>query len=493
VQRWQYHAQGSVSGAVVIVGDLVYASSDDDVLHALDLATGNERWTFSPPKPPVSGPTVVDGVVYAFDGAGTLFALDAATGLIRWHAPAPLDGPSSLTVGAGSLYVGTADGALVALDVTTGAERWRYPVSSTGGRVNNPAFADGIVYAGSDSDGFAAVDATTGALLWHFVTGPSSATAVVAEGIAYIGDHIDTGPVPGHRYALDARSGKLLWHLDQQRRSPAVSDGVAYFGSDSGLVMAHATATSTELWKFQVQGAAVGAAVAGDVFYVAADAEHRLYALDTASGKELWHFDLDGGISCCVAVADGAIFVGTDAGSVYRIDGDGTTISPGSSATAPPSPTAPPSTPPTASPVGFPPPVEFVWSATGDGEGMKFPGAMAIDPKGRLWVADTGNSRFAIFDPDSTFVEYWEHRGSGRGEFLLQQSNGDGCGAIAFAPDGSFYVLDCGNYRVEHFDKNRTFIKDWGSFGTVQASSSVRPGLRSTRRAWSTCSTVSAA
>jgi tripartite motif-containing protein 71 len=97
---------------------------------------------------------------------------------------------------------------------------------------------------------------------------------------------------------------------------------------------------------------------------------------------------------------------------------------------------------------------------------MDFPGDMALDPKGRLWVADTGNSRFAIFDPDGTFVEYWEHRGTGEGEFILEQSNGDGFGAIAFAPDGSFYVLDVGNRRVEHFDNERRFISSWGGFGS---------------------------
>ena len=40
VLQWRYQAGGSVSGAVVIVGGLVYTSSDDNVLHALDLTTG---------------------------------------------------------------------------------------------------------------------------------------------------------------------------------------------------------------------------------------------------------------------------------------------------------------------------------------------------------------------------------------------------------------------------------------------------------------------
>jgi tripartite motif-containing protein 71 len=121
----------------------------------------------------------------------------------------------------------------------------------------------------------------------------------------------------------------------------------------------------------------------------------------------------------------------------------------------------------TATSVG-PSPVEFLWSAAGPGD-LMCPWDMALDPNGRLWVADTCSSRFAIFNADGSFIEYWEHRGSGIGEFNLQRaSNQDGLGAIAFAPDGSFYVLDVGNRRVEHFDTQRTFINAWGGFGDTQ-------------------------
>ena len=110
-------------------------------------------------------------------------------------------------------------------------------------------------------------------------------------------------------------------------------------------------------------------------------------------------------------------------------------------------------------------PVEHLWSATGGADGMKFPLDMALDPQGKLWVADTGNSRFAIFTPDGKFVEDWGGKGVGKGQFDLQRANGDGYGAIEFAPDGSFYVLDVGNYRVQHFDADRVFLGSWGGRG----------------------------
>jgi diacylglycerol O-acyltransferase / trehalose O-mycolyltransferase len=116
------------------------------------------------------------------------------------------------------------------------------------------------------------------------------------------------------------------------------------------------------------------------------------------------------------------------------------------------------------SPTASSSPVEHLWSATGP-EGMRFPWDMAIDPQGRLWVADTGNSRFAIFTPEGAFVEYWGTKGSGDGEFDLQRDGGDGYGAIEFAPDGSFYVLDVGNLRVQHFDSDRQLLGSWGGPG----------------------------
>ena len=330
VLRWRYQAQGSVNANVSIVGDLVYASSTDGILHALDLASGTERWRFTPAHTPVSGPAVADGVVYAFDGVGTLFALDTASGQERWHAAAALNGPSNPTVGAGAIYVGTEDGMLVAIDSATGAERWRSTVAAQGGTVHSPAYADGMVYVSGDPGGLVAVEAATGKSVWHLDTsGYRTGTAVVAAGVAYIGGGAD-GDV-GRLWAVDAHTGSALWEVDEPLFSPAVSEGTAYSGSESGLVAAHDTATGEELWRFQVQGAARPLAVADGVVYVPADAEHRVYALDTASGSELWHFDVDSGIDCCAAVAHGSVFVGTGLGGVYDIGGGGSATSPASS------------------------------------------------------------------------------------------------------------------------------------------------------------------
>ena len=93
----------------------------------------------------------------------------------------------------------------------------------------------------------------------------------------------------------------------------------------------------------------------------------------------------------------------------------------------------------------------------------------AIDPAtGNIWVTSPWENDFWIFRPDGTFVETWGTAGTGNSQFHLtthDQSHPDADGAVAFAPDGSFYVTDGGNNRIQQFDAHRKFVRAWGTFG----------------------------
>jgi outer membrane protein assembly factor BamB len=322
VLRWRFQADGAVPENVSVAGDLAYASSDDGVLHALDVVTGAERWHFVADHPPLKGPLVDHGVVYVFDGVGVLHAFDARTGDPRWRSTIPVSGPTDSTVGGGEVFVGSDDGSLVAMDAATGTERWRVPISLRG-PTHAPAYIEDHVVVAAAGGGFVRVDARDGAIAWRFDTGESATgTAVIADGIAYLGASATSGET-GTLWAVDATTGTKRWHIGQAIFSPAVSDGVAYSGSLALGVVAIDTSDGHQLWTFPVQGPARPLAVANGVVYVPAGAERRVYALDSVTGSELWRFDVDADIWCCVAVADGAAFVGTQLGGVYAIAGTG--------------------------------------------------------------------------------------------------------------------------------------------------------------------------
>jgi len=91
--------------------------------------------------------------------------------------------------------------------------------------------------------------------------------------------------------------------------------------------------------------------------------------------------------------------------------------------------------------------VEFVsqWgtSCTGDGE-FYDPRGVAVASDGSVYVSDYRNHRIQKFTSEGLFVSKWGTEGTSDGEF-------DGPTFVAEASDGSVYVTDSGNYRIQKF------------------------------------------
>jgi len=111
-------------------------------------------------------------------------------------------------------------------------------------------------------------------------------------------------------------------------------------------------------------------------------------------------------------------------------------------------------------------PVNGMWGkannklGTGDGE-FNRPGHVAVAPDGSFYVTDRKNNRIQKFDINGNFDGKWGKNdgdgtwGTGDGEFKSPQG-------IAVAPDGSFYVADHLNHRIQKFDINGFFVGKWG-------------------------------
>jgi outer membrane protein assembly factor BamB len=318
VLRWRYQAEGAANQPVVTSPDLAYTSTDEGTLHALSLADGSQRWSWLPEHLPASAAALEGGTLYVFDGIGTLFALDPATGAERWHADTSVGAPTQPTFGDGMLLVTGDDNAVHALSLTDGSERWRYAVPGGAG-LHNVAFADGMVAVAADTGGYTGLDAATGTERWHHdLGGDPSGTAVIAEGVAFVGASGDGG---GHLDALDAATGTLLWSDPESLFSPAVAEGVAVSPGSTGAVVAHDVRTGRELWRTPVTGNTRPLAIADGTVFVGADDQHLVLGLDLHTGAERWSFPVDAGIDCCVGVARGVVLLGTGNGSVYAIGG----------------------------------------------------------------------------------------------------------------------------------------------------------------------------
>jgi len=83
------------------------------------------------------------------------------------------------------------------------------------------------------------------------------------------------------------------------------------------------------------------------------------------------------------------------------------------------------------------------------------PTDVAFGPKGEIYIADGyGNSRVVKFDKNGKFLKEWGKRGGAPGEFHTPHS-------IVADSQGRVYVADRENYRVQVFDGEGNFHKEW--------------------------------
>jgi quinohemoprotein ethanol dehydrogenase len=128
-----------------------------------------------------SSPVVKDRMMYVNAGA-RVYALNAKTGETVWAwSSRVLPSFQGVAVGEGKVFVGLTNGHVAALDQKTGVVIWNQPIGADppqkGESVTGaPTYANGMVFAGLANGDWAlrgrvvALDAKTGRELWHFFT-----------------------------------------------------------------------------------------------------------------------------------------------------------------------------------------------------------------------------------------------------------------------------------------------------------------------------------
>ncbi|MBE3117943.1 MAG: NHL repeat-containing protein, partial [Candidatus Atribacteria bacterium] len=117
---------------------------------------------------------------------------------------------------------------------------------------------------------------------------------------------------------------------------------------------------------------------------------------------------------------------------------------------------------------------DLVLGAAGSEPGQfQSPRAVAVAADGSLYVVDSMNDRIQHLSPDGQVLQVWGTPRAGTGTTTpADVSQGEAPGGtfnepwgIAVAPDGSVYVADTWNYRIQKFTADGTFVSMWGFFG----------------------------
>lgn len=155
-----------------------------------------------------------------------------------------------------------------------------------------------------------------------------------------------------------------------------------------------------------------------------------------------------------------------------------TTITPVAAASAPPTTasTLAPSPVATAQPLTY----QFVWKLSTKEAPLLEAGVGAVDTQGSVYLL-TASEQVVILDPNGQVIRAFGGHGSQEGQFNYQQEistplypAGGVAGAdLAVALDGTIYVADGGNFRVQAFDPTGKFLFAWGTRGRADGEFEV--------------------
>lgn len=95
------------------------------------------------------------------------------------------------------------------------------------------------------------------------------------------------------------------------------------------------------------------------------------------------------------------------------------------------------------------------------------PRSLAVAPDGSLYVADTGNHRIVHLAADGAFLGEWGSFSGGSGPAPAGTFNEPW--GVAVAGDGTVWVADTWNHRLQHFTGRGEFLRMFGYFGQAES------------------------
>jgi len=315
-----------------VADGVVYAASHDGEVIALTADKGRRLWRVKTKLQLGGGPAVGEGIVALGSTKGELVALEAQTGKTRWQHQLSGEIIARPTVSNGLVFVRTVDGFLTALSEVDGSVRWSsdQPVPKLSLRgTSAPVVVDGLVYCGFDNGKLVAFDVASGDMAWNTaISSPSGRTeldrlADVDSVAAVSGRDVFVAGYQGKVAMLDRESGQIWWSKEASSyRGVSIDDNVVYMTRADGGVTALRRTDGQIVWEqnaLHQRGLTTPAQAGDDV--IVGDFEGYLHWLSKTNGSVQARVKTDGErITNAPVVADGRIFVQTDAGKLIAFE-----------------------------------------------------------------------------------------------------------------------------------------------------------------------------
>jgi outer membrane protein assembly factor BamB len=239
----------------------VVFGSTDGAVYALDAATGKPIWKVVTGRPVVSCPCIADGIVFIGSSDSVFRALDLATGQAVWSHEG-IEGfvETRPLVADGKVVFGAWDGRLYALDEKTGQLAWKWqgdrPSPLYSPAACWPVAVNGRVFIVAPDKRMTAIDLATGHEVWR------TDRWAVRESLGLSEDgkrvYVRTTQDIVAAISTSAGSPETVWETnagfgyDINSAMLVEKDGVVFYGTKNGLLIALDAATGAVKWRHRV-------------------------------------------------------------------------------------------------------------------------------------------------------------------------------------------------------------------------------------------------
>jgi outer membrane protein assembly factor BamB len=339
----------------------VIINSDNQVIYAIDPATGKKNWELSftylntvPNTKYAASPVLYNGSIYmVFLNSDTLYKINAMTGAIEqkitWSGRS-FGTQATPVADANFIYVAGSNGYLYAVD-TSGNSSSNWQFNTTSSMISSPTVYNGQVYCANSIGHVYSINKTTGPdhvtgnPTWDWPGNGVTSTAQFASSPAISGPYIYLGSVSdSNMYCIylntptplttPPNTGVLRWTYKTKGEiysSPTVYGGRCIFGSldfnvyclDTSiapLLLINPTFTPRPIWITTTASQVYSSPYADNQYVYIGSNDQNLYSLNIIDGSVKWKFTSLGLIKSSPVVYQGTVFVGSYDKYIYALD-----------------------------------------------------------------------------------------------------------------------------------------------------------------------------
>lgn len=318
---WTFNMESPIHSSPAIYKDYIYFITQDGILKAIDMETGEEEWDLDLEAKTNSSPIVHNNKLYIGCEDG-LKAININSHKVSWDYDAG-NVESTPFYYDDVIYFGSDDGHLYGLDVDGKVQLNK----KLGDELkSSPIVVSDNIYIGSSNGNLYSVG-TDKEKNWDFTTGDE-----ILSSPTYVNKSVIFGSSDGNVYCLDKSNGALNWKVDLNNKvisSPTADehDNSVYIGSDEGNLTCIDVRDGTVKWSHSVGDKIQSTAALKDNLVAFGSNNGYLYVLNKYTGVEEFTYNpgtilFNSAITSSPVINGNSLFFGDDSGHVYSLNID---------------------------------------------------------------------------------------------------------------------------------------------------------------------------